>query len=273
MAELNKIKIIGEIGINHNASLKTTFRIIDAAKFAGFDYIKFQKRNPNFCVPEDQKLKMKNTPWGQMTYLEYKHRMEFDKSKYNAISQYCLRKNIEWFASVWDIDSAKFMKDYSNIVKIPSALITDLELLEYCRNKFETVIISTAMSDQDEIDVAASYADVIMHCCGSYPARTEDLNLNYIHYLKDKFKKPVGYSGHEEGLSTTFATCSMGVEWIERHITLDHSMWGSDQRASIEPIGQIKLIKGIRDIEKAMGKKEKRQVLECELEKRKTLRK
>lgn len=273
MEKLNKIKTIGEIGINHNGSLEITKKLIDAASFTGFDYVKFQKRNPDVCVPENQKGIIKDTPWGKITYLEYKYKMEFGLDEYEQIDEYCKKRNIKWFASVWDLDSAKFMTQFTEIIKIPSALITDIELLDYCSKNYTTVIMSTGMSDQCEIDTASKYSDVIMHCCAAYPAKSEDLHLNYIKYLKSHFSHEIGYSGHEEGLTTTFAACALGIDWIERHITLDHSMWGSDQRVSVEPIGMIKLIKGVRHIEKSLGKKEKRSVLECELEKRKSLRK
>ena len=273
MGELDRIKIIAEIGINHNGIIENVFKLIDAAVFSGFDYVKFQKRNPDICVPEDQKNKMKKTPWGEMTYLEYKYKMEFSREQYLMIDHYCVSKGIDWFASVWDLDSAKEMIDFCDIIKIPSALITNIELLEFCRDNYYTVIISTGMSTQEEIDRAACFADVILHCCAAYPAKSEDLFLDYILYLKDNFDQEIGYSGHEEGLTTSFAACAMGIEWLERHITLDHSMWGSDQRASIDPVGMLKLIRGVREIEKSLYGYGDREVLECELEKRESLRK
>jgi len=269
--------IIAEIGINHNGDLNICKQLIDAAVLAGCDYVKFQKRNPDVCVPEDQKRKMKSTPWGEMTYLEYKHRIEFGKEEYDEIDRYCAEKGIGWFASVWDKDSVDFMCRYTTVAKIPSALITNKELCEYARSRFLTLMISTGMSTEEEIQQAVSYSqpDVIMHTNSTYPSPINELNLNYIIHLKNKYKEAeIGYSGHEYGLTTTFATIPLGVEWIERHITLDRTMWGSDQLASIEPGGLIKLVKGVRDIELALGPDmpQDRILFPSELAKRKTLR-
>ena len=268
------VKVIGEIGINHNGDLDLCKRIIDAAVLAGCDYVKFQKRNPDVCVPEEQKSKPKSTPWGEMTYLDYKYKVEFGKEEYDEIDRYCKEKGIGWFASVWDKDSVDFMSQYNNISKIPSALITNKELVEYARSKFDYLIISTGMSTEDEIEKAVEYSspDVIMHTNSTYPSPINELNLEYITWLKNKYNKEVGYSGHEYGLVTTFATIPMGVTWIERHITLDRTLWGSDQVASVEPAGLIKLVKGIRDIEKSLGGNSERKLLQSELSKRKSLR-
>ena len=268
------VKIIGEIGINHNGDLKLCKKLIDSAVLAGCDYVKFQKRNPDVCVPEEQKSKPKSTPWGDMTYLEYKYKVEFGKEEYDEIDRYCKEKGIGWFASVWDIDSVDFMANYGNITKIPSALITDKDLVEYARSKFDYLIISTGMSTEDEIETAVKYsnADVIMHTNSTYPSPLNELNLEYIYWLKNKYGKEVGYSGHEYGLVTTFATIPMGVTWVERHITLDRTMWGSDQMASVEPSGLIKLVKSIRDIESALGGNSERVLLKSELSKRESLR-
>lgn len=268
------VKIIGEIGINHNGDLDLCKKIIDSAVLAGCDYVKFQKRNPDICVPEEQKSKPKSTPWGEITYLEYKYKVEFGKKEYDEIDKYCKEKKIGWFASVWDKDSVDFMSQYNSISKIPSALITNKELVEYARSKFDYLIISTGMSTEEEIELAVEYSnpDVIMHTNSTYPSPIDELNLEYLHWLKNKYKRETGYSGHEYGLVTTFATIPMGVTWVERHITLDRTMWGSDQVASVEPAGLIKLVKGIRDIEKSLGGNSKRQLLRNELSKRKSLR-
>lgn len=264
---------IAEIGINHNGSLETAFKLIDIAAISGFDYVKFQKRSPDVCVPEDQKNIMKETPWGTMTYLKYKNIIEFGIISYERINEYCKNK-IKWFASVWDLSSAEFMKDFCDIVKVPSAKITDLELVKYCRDNFKTVIISTGMSNEKEIEKAISFKpDVVMHTNSSYPSVIEEINLNYIKWLQDKHPDiQIGYSGHEYGLSITFAAVAMGVNWIERHITLDHLEWGSDHFASVEPVGMFKLIKGIRDIEKSMGESSPRKVFNSEISKRESLR-
>ena len=268
-----KIKIIAEIGINHNGSLSLCKKIIDSAVLAGCDYVKFQKRNPDVCVPEEQKLKPKSTPWGDMTYLDYKHKIEFGKNEYDEIDRYCKEKGIGWFASVWDSDSVNFMSQYTDITKIPSALITHKEFPQYARENFSKLIISTGMSTEEEIEqcIKQCNPDVIMHTNSTYPSPINELNLEYIHWLK-KYGKEVGYSGHEYGLVTTFATIPMGVTWVERHITLDRTMWGSDQIASVEPSGLFKLVKGIRDIESALGGNSKRILLQSELSKRKSLR-
>lgn len=249
------VKIISEIGINHNGDIKLAKEMIMLSKVAGADYVKIQKRNPDVCVPEHQKSKRKDTPWGEMSYLEYKHRIEFNEEQVQELVQFSHSIGIEFFASVWDTDSVDVMCKYTSIGKIPSALITDLKLCQYAREKFNFLIISTGMSTEEEIEqcVDACHPDVIMHTNSSYPCPVEDLNLQYITWLKNKFRDvSIGYSGHEYGLVTTFASVALGATWIERHVTLDRDMWGSDQTSSVEPSGLIKLVKGIRGIEKAM---------------------
>lgn len=249
------VKIIAEIGINHNGSIQHCKELIMLSKVAGADYVKIQKRNPDVCVPEHQKSKMRKTPWGEMSYLEYKYRMEFTEEQIKDLCEYSDSLGIKFFASVWDVDSAKLMSKYTRIAKLGSASITDAELCKITRELFDFVIISTGMSTEEEIKVAVanSNPDVIMHTNSTYPCPVEDLNLRYIEHLKDVYgnTSEIGYSGHEYGLVASFAAVAMGATWIERHITLDRNMWGSDQKASIEPSGLIKLVKGIRDIEKA----------------------
>jgi N-acetylneuraminate synthase len=270
-----KVNIIAEIGINHNGSVEVAKRLIDAAALSGCDYVKFQKRNPDVCVPEEQKSKLRKTPWGEMKYIDYKKKIEFEKNEYDEIFKYCEQKEIGCFASVWDEDSTEFMKSYGPITKIPSALITNLSLCNKSRKEFDKLLISTGMSEEREIHecVQSCAPDVIMHTNSSYPSPVEELNLNYIKWLKDTWKAEIGYSGHEYGLVTTFAAVAMGCTWIERHLTLDRTMWGSDHLASVEPQGMMKLVKGIRDIEKALGDGGPRICLGSELEKRKSLRK
>jgi len=278
---MNNVKIIAEIGINHNGDLKIAKDLILVAKAAGCDYVKFQKRNPDICVPEDQKNKIRQTPWGEMTYLEYKWRTEFGEKEYDEIDRFCKEIGINWFASVWDKSSVDFMTKYKTdlgvVMKIPSALITDLELCQYAKDKSDYLMISTGMSTEDEVRlcIASCNPNVIMHTNSTYPCPVEELNLNYIHWLKNWYpEKEFGYSGHEYGLVTTFATIPMGVTWIERHITLDRNMWGSDHSASIEPSGLFKLVKGIRDIEASLSIPTKaREVFGGELTKQKSLRK
>jgi N-acetylneuraminate synthase len=250
-----KTNIIAEIGINHNGDIKICKKLIDIAAAAGCDFVKIQKRTPDLCIPENQKYKLRETPWGKISYLDYKKKIEFTEEQIEELKNYSDNKNINLFASVWDIDSSNLMSKYTNIAKIASASITDIELCKYTRNKFSTLIISTGMSTEEEIEQCISIAnpDVIMHTNSTYPCPVEDLNLNYIKWLKNKYStKQIGYSGHEYGLVTTFAAVVLGASWIERHITLDHNMWGSDHLSSLEPSGVFKLVKGIREIEKSV---------------------
>ena len=256
------IYIIAEIGINHNGDLAIAKKLIDIAKVAGCDVVKFQKRNPDVCVPEHQKTVMRDTPWGKMTYLEYKYKVEFEKKEYDEINAYCRNKQIDWTASPWDLDSLNFLNKYDvPFIKIPSALLTDIELIKESTKTGKKVIISTGMSTIEEIDTAvdaiketssnASYA--ILHCNSTYPAPNDELNLKCIQTLKDKYKCEVGYSGHEFGLTTTIASICLGATIIERHITLDRTMWGTDQMCSVEPQGLIKLVRGVRVLNSALG--------------------
>ena len=270
------VKVIAEIGINHNGSLDIAKKLIDVASIAGCDYVKMQKRNPDVCVPEDQKSVMRKTPWGEMTYLDYKYKLEFGHDEYDELYHYAAEKGIGFFASVWDKDSVDFMSNYGAIMKIPSALITDDALIKYARKNSDYLMISTGMSNEREIETAVSVCkpDLIFHTNSAYPSPVEELNLKYIEWLANKYPyAEIGYSGHEYGLVPTFSAVAMGATWVERHITLDRTMWGSDQLASVEPIGLMKLVKGIRDIEKSMGEYGKRKVAKCEMSKRKSLRK
>lgn len=269
-------KIIAEIGINHNGDVELAKRLIDAAIVAGCDYAKFQKRTPDICVPEAQKNKCRETPWGNIPYIDYKKRIEFEKEEYDQLYYYVKDKPIEIFASVWDKPSVDFMKQYNGPMKIGSALITDLELCRYARKNTDFLIISTGMSTEKEIEdcIKECDPDVIMHTNSTYPSPVSELNLDYINWLTKKWpKKDIGYSGHEFGLVTTFAAVAMGSSWVERHLTLDRTMWGSDHLSSVEPQGFIKLVKGIRDIDKARGGNNPRVCLGGELSKRRSLRK
>lgn len=250
----NTTQIIAEIGINHNGSIDICKKLINISYSSGCDYVKIQKRNPDNCIPDNQKNKKKSTPWGEMSYLDYKKKLEFNTEQIEEIYDYCQSIGIKFFASVWDKDSVDVMKSFTTISKIPSALITNKELCQYARKNFDRLIISTGMSTETEIEECIRYCDpdIVMHTNSSYPSVVEELNLNYIKWLQNKWPtKIIGYSGHEYGLVSTFAAVSMGAKWIERHITLDHNMWGSDHLASLEPSGLFKLVKGIRDIEKA----------------------
>lgn len=248
------VKIISEIGINHNGDIELCKKLIMLSYVSGVDYVKIQKRNPDVCVPDHQKDKPKKTPWGEMSYLEYKKKIEFSEEQIKELVEYSTSLGITFFASVWDKDSVDIMAKYTDIAKIGSASITDLELCKYAREHFKTLIISTGMSIESEIKQCIDICnpDVIMHTNSTYPCPVADLNLNYIHRLiAENPSAEIGYSGHEYGLVTTFAAVAMGAKWVERHVTLDRDMWGSDHKSSIEPSGLIKLVKGIRDIEMA----------------------
>ena len=279
-----KTYIIAEIGINHNGDMKTVKRLIDMATVAECDVVKFQKRNPDVCVPKAQKSVMRDTPWGRMTYLEYKHRIEFEKDEYDEIDAYCKEREIAWSASVWDDDSLQFILQYDvPFIKIPSAMLTNIPLINAASQSGKNIILSTGMSTQEEIDSAVNLLDYntqfsnykfsLLHCNSTYPATLEDLNLVRIKTLKERYgdKCEIGYSGHEFRLGTSVAAVYLGATIIERHITLDRSMWGTDQLGSIEPQGLIKLVRGIRELEIAYGDRQLG-LTESELEVQKKLR-
>lgn len=250
--------IIGEIGINHNGDIEIAKKLIDVAAFAGLDAVKFQKRTPELCVPEEQKNLMRETPWGIMSYMDYRYRVEFEADAYAEIDDYCREKGILWFASCWDEPSVDFIEQFEPpCYKIASAAITNDQLVAKHVEKERPLMLSTGMSSMDEIDHTISLLDpqkmLLAHCTSSYPCIPEELNLRMIQTLQSKYDCPVGYSGHEVGLQTTYAAVVLGACFIERHITLDRAMWGSDQAASVEPAGLMRLVRDIRIIEKAMG--------------------
>jgi len=228
---------IAEVGINHNGSLELAKELIDLAVRSKCDVVKFQKRNPDICVPEDQKNKLKETPWGVMTYLDYKKKIEFSEVEYDEIDRYCKTQGIQWTASVWDEDSLVFITQYDiPFIKVPSAKITDIDLLEKIKSTGIKSVMSCGMSTEEEIDVAVKVLDpmAILWCNSSYPAKDSELNLNVIQYLKWKYPSTkIGYSGHEEGISACIVAKTLGAEIIERHITLSRSMWSTDQAASL----------------------------------------
>ena len=271
------VKFNAEIGINHNGSIEDCKKMIMLAKVSGCDYVKIQKRNPDLCVPEHQKSRRRDTPWGEMSYLEYKYKLEFNEEQIKELVDFSKLIGIVFFASVWDLDSVAIMARYSKIGKIGSASINDLELCKAAREAFETLIISTGMSSEEEIEacIEACNPDVIMHTNSTYPCPEEELNLRYITWLKEKYpNKEIGYSGHEYRLQTTTASVALGATWIERHITLDRHMWGSDQKSSIEPGGLFALIYDIKAVEKACKyEPQKRIQFEGENSKRDSLRK
>tara|TARA_Y100000034_G_C6897095_1_gene413826 strand:- start:1384 stop:2208 length:825 start_codon:yes stop_codon:yes gene_type:complete len=270
------VHIIAEIGINHNGDLDMAKKLIDMAAMAGCDSVKFQKRNPDVCVPEHQKKVLRDTPWGTMSYLGYKQRIEFDKESYDEIDVHCRQVGIEWSASPWDLGSLEFLAQYDlPYIKIPSAMLTNHELLKAARKTGKKVILSTGMSTIEEIDEAVEILKgsefALLHCNSTYPAKLKELNLKCIQTLKERYGCEVGYSGHEFRLGTSVACVYLGATIIERHITLDRQMWGTDQLSSVEPQGLIKLVRGVRELEVSLGDGIKR-VTEGEKPIRKKLR-
>jgi len=250
--------VIAEIGINHNGDVAIAKRLIDVAVAAGCDAVKFQKRTPAICVPPDQASIPRETPWGTMTYLEYKERIEFGAEEFSAIDTYCRSNDIMWFASPWDVPSVEFLESFDTpVFKIASACLTDDELLGAIRATGKPVIMSTGMSTLAEIDHAVSLLDranlILGQATSTYPCKPEELNLRAIHSLRERYGVPVGYSGHETGLQTTIAAVALGAVFVERHITLDRAMWGTDHAASVEPGGLERLVRDIRNVELAMG--------------------
>jgi N-acetylneuraminate synthase len=270
---------IAEIGINHNGNLELALKLIDHASNCGCDIVKFQKRTPDLCVPEHQKNKMRyGTPWGDVTYLEYKHKIEFGEKEYNTINNYCREKDIEWTASAWDIPSFEFLQRYDlKYHKIASPMLTNSNLLERIAFDGKHTFISTGMSTLGEIEHTVEIFKrykcpfELMHCVSCYPMENTDANLLVIKTLGEKFKCLVGYSGHEEGLQISIAAVALGASSIERHITLSRSMWGTDQAASVGPPGLRQLVRDCRVVESALGDGVKR-LLDCEKDKRKTLK-
>jgi N-acetylneuraminate synthase len=239
--------------------------------------VKFQKRTPERCVPKDQWHIERDTPWGRMTYIDYRHRMELTRDQYADVDRYCKERKILWMASCWDEESVDFIEQFDPpAFKAASASLTDHDLLGAMKGTGKPLIVSTGMSTMEEIEgaVAAVGTDrlLVAHSTSSYPCPVDQLNLKMLHTLAIRWPScPVGYSGHETGLAPTLAAVAMGASFVERHITLDRAMWGTDQAASVEVVGFIRLISNIRDIEKAFGDGEKR-VYADELPARKKLR-
>lgn len=267
---------IAEIGINHNGDVEIARQLIDVAHSAGCDAVKFQKRTPEICVPLDQRDKIRDTPWGEMTYMEYKERVEFGEAEYAKLADHCAALGIHWFASPWDVPSVDFLEKFDVPVhKVASASLTDDVLLGALVATGKPIILSTGMSTIEEIDHAMevlSDSDVVLlHSTSTYPCPPEESNLRTIQTLRDRYDVPVGYSGHERGLQVTLGAAALGAVAVERHITLDRTMWGSDHAASVEPQGLTHLIRDIRILEQAMGDGVKR-VFPGEEEPRRRLR-
>jgi len=258
IGEGEPVYIIAEIGINHNGDIEIAKQLMDVAVETGCDAVKFQKRTPEICVPEEQKSIPRETPWGTMTYFEYKKRIEFEQKEFELIDAYAKKIGIDWFASPWDVPSVDFLESFNvPCQKIASACLTDSELLTAINKTKTTTILSTGMSSMQEIDKAVSLLSgvplAIAQATSTYPAEASELNLRAIQTFAEKYNVPVGYSGHERGLQVTIAAVALGATFIERHITLDRSMWGTDHSASLEPEGLKKLVRDIRIIELALG--------------------
>jgi N-acetylneuraminate synthase len=251
--------IIAEIGINHNGDLDLAKKMIAAAAHAGADSVKFQKRTPEVCTPPEQQKQMRETPWGYITYLDYRYKVELGLEEYREIDRYCKQLGIDWMVSVWDEPSVDFMEQFETLAyKVPSASLTDRALLKYARKTGKPIIISTGMSTMDEIhrgvDVVGLDNLIIMHCTSAYPCEPEELNLRMVETLRREFpNNPIGYSGHEVGLVPSAIAVALGACIVERHFTLDRAMWGGDQAASVEPGGFEKLVKYIRVTEAGLG--------------------
>ncbi|HXB54479.1 MAG TPA: N-acetylneuraminate synthase family protein [Vicinamibacteria bacterium] len=259
IGEGEPVFVIAEIGINHNGSLELAKKLIDGAVLSGADAVKFQKRTPEECVPREQWQVERDTPWGRMSYIDYRRRMEFGEAEFAAIDRHCRERGILWFASSWDDESVDFMERFDPPChKAASASLTDHDLLRKMRSTGRPLMISTGMSTMQEIEMAVSAVAegplLLAHATSTYPCPLSDLNLRMLHTLKQHFREhPVGYSGHETGLAPTWAAVALGATFVERHITLDRAMWGSDQAASVEIGGLMRLISNIRDIERSFG--------------------
>jgi len=252
------VYVIAEIGLNHNGSVDIAKQLIDVSADAGAQAVKFQKRTPEIATPEHMKATPRETPWGTMTYLEYRYRVEFEKEQYTEISEYATSKGLDWFASPWDEPSVDFLEEMGVTThKVASASVTDLGMLRKLKETGKPIILSTGMSTLEQIDKAVEILGtdklVILHATSTYPLPPEEANLRTILTLKDRYGVPVGYSGHEPGLQISLAAVALGAVAVERHITLDRTMWGSDHAASLEPKGFETLIRDIRILEKALG--------------------
>ena len=251
--------VIAEVGINHNGDIEIAKKMIDAAVHARADAVKFQKRTPDVATPPEQQNQMRETPWGYISYLDYRYRVEFNEDQYCEIDKYCREKGITWLVSVWDQPSVDFMEKFDTpAYKIPSASLTDTKLIRKARATGRPLILSTGMSTMEQIRKAVEVAGednlVLMHCTSTYPCEPEELNLKMVETLRREFPIiPIGYSGHEVGLVPTAVAVALGACMVERHLTLDRAMWGSDQAASVEPWGFETLVKYIRVTERSIG--------------------
>lgn len=251
--------VIAEIGLNHNGDVEIAKQLIDVAADAGADAVKFQKRSPAISTPVHMRDTLRETPWGTMTYLDYRYRVEFSREQYIEVSDHALLRGLDWFASPWDVPSVEFLEDLNVVAhKVASACLTDIPLLQALRDTGKPIILSTGMSTIAQIDAALEVLGtdrlVLLHATSTYPMDPDEANLRVIPTLRDRYPGvPVGYSGHERGLQISVAAVALGAVAVERHVTLDRTMWGSDHAASLEPAGLQHLVRDIRIIEQALG--------------------
>jgi N-acetylneuraminate synthase len=259
IGENEPVYVIAEIGLNHNGDVELAKRLIDVAADAGAQAVKFQKRTPAISTPEHMKNTPRETPWGTMTYLEYRYRVEFDREQYIEIGDYATLRGLSWFASPWDEVAVEFLEDLQVVAhKVASASVTDIAMLEALATTGKPIILSTGMSTLDQIDRAVEVLGtdnlVILHATSTYPLPPEEANLRMITTLRERYQGvPVGYSGHERGLQISIGAVALGAVAVERHITLDRTMWGSDHAASLEPVGFDHLVRDIRVLGEALG--------------------
>lgn len=252
---------VAEIGINHNGDMQICKKLIDAANATNWDSVKFQKRVPDLAVPEDQKNVMRDTPWGRMTYLDYKKRIEFGRAEYDEIDAYCKSKPLDWSASPWDLPSLEFLSKYDlPFIKIASATNSDHKLLKHCCELRKPLIVSTGMSTIEEIDDTVNLLEkhsdgnyIILHTNSTYPTKNSELNLRVIETLQNRYDCLVGYSGHEYNILSSVVASALGAVIIERHVTVSHDMWGTDQKSSLEISGMHHLRDRVLNIYEAMG--------------------
>jgi N-acetylneuraminate synthase len=253
------VYVIAEIGLNHNGDVEIAKQLIDVAADSGAQAVKFQKRTPAISTPEHMKNTPRETPWGTMTYLEYRYRVEFDRDQYIEIGDYATMRGLSWFASPWDEQAVDFLEDLDVVAhKVASASVTDIAMLEALRSTGKPIILSTGMSTMDQIDRAVEVLGtnnlVVLHATSTYPLPPEEANIRMIPTLRDHFPGvPIGYSGHERGLQISIGAVALGAVAVERHITLDRTMWGSDHAASLEPVGFEHLVRDIRVLGEALG--------------------
>lgn len=268
--------IVAEIGINHNGDINLAKKLIDMAVFAGCDAVKFQKRTVELVYTKEELERPRESPFGN-TNGDLKRGLEFGEKEYREIDRYCKQRGIIWFASPWDLKSVDFLEKFNvPCYKIASACLTDNELLKYVRSKRRPIIMSTGMSTKEEIKRAVKVLGekdlILLHCTSTYPSKLEELNLNVIPWLRKTFNCPIGYSGHETGIVEPVIAVTLGACLVEKHITLDRAMWGSDQAASLEPNGLNRMVRDIRNTPICQGDGKKR-VFESEISIMKKLRK